>query len=252
MADPERSGARPTVRRTDPEGSPSGDGRRRLTRESILDTAIELVDHGGIARLNMRRLGTACGVEAMALYRYVEGREDLLDGIVDRMVDTLHTDHLRHRNDEDCWQDFLVRVAEDVRRVALDHPDLFPLLATRAPDEPWVRSPLRSLRWLETFLDTLISYDFDDEAAAATYRLYTSFLLGHLLGEVTGKVSDDGTVNLAGYANLQRLQQMLSRDRATDEFDDNLGRLLERIELIGPAAQHDSSDVSTASTHRIS
>lgn len=237
MADSERRSARPTGIRTDAAHAPLGDSRRRLSREMILDTAIELVDRGGIARLNMRRLGTACGVEAMALYRYVEGRDDLLDGIVDRMVDTLHADHLRHRDDEDGWQDFLVRVAENVRRVALDHPDLFPLLVTRRADEPWVRPPLRSLRWLETFLDTLISYDFDDDAAAATYRLYTSFLLGHLLGEVAAKVNDAATVNLAGYEHLQRLQRMLSRDLAADEFDDNLEQLLERIELIGPASQ---------------
>lgn len=212
----------------------------------IVDTAIELVDRGGIALLNMRRLGTACGVEAMALYRYVGGRDDILDGIVDRMVDTLHDDHLRNRDNEECWQDFLVSVAEDVRRVALDHPDLFPLLVTRRGREPWVRPPLRSLRWLETFLDTLISYDFDDDAASATYRLYTSFLLGHLLGEVAGIGSDSDSVNVCGYTHLQRLQQMLSRDRAADEFDDNLEQLLERIELIGPGSHRRTATTASA------
>ena len=34
----------------------------------------------------MRKLGQALGVEAMSLYRYVAGRDDVLDGIVDLVV----------------------------------------------------------------------------------------------------------------------------------------------------------------------
>jgi hypothetical protein len=58
---------------------------------------------------------------------------------------------------------------------------VFPLLATEAPEAPWVRPPLRSLRWMETFLETLMSYGFDDTAAVAAYHSYTTFLLGHHL-----------------------------------------------------------------------
>lgn len=36
----------------------------RLSREFILDTAIELIDREGLTKLTMRRLGAACGVEA--------------------------------------------------------------------------------------------------------------------------------------------------------------------------------------------
>lgn len=45
-----------------------------LTREYILDTAIAFIDQHGLEKLTMRRLGAACGVEAMALYRYVHSR----------------------------------------------------------------------------------------------------------------------------------------------------------------------------------
>ena len=39
----------------------------------------------------------------------------------------------------DGWQDFLARLAHGVRQIALDHPELFPLVATRPPEAPWVR-----------------------------------------------------------------------------------------------------------------
>jgi AcrR family transcriptional regulator len=217
------------------------DARSPLSRESILELAIDLVDREGLRRLTMRRLGTACGVEAMALYRYVHSREDLLSGMVDHLVDNLHADQLAARRQEDGWQDFLVRLAHGVRQIALDHPELFPLVATRPPEAPWVRPPLRSLRWMETFLDTLLSYGFDDDAAVSAYRSYTTFLLGQLLLEVSARrpgttasgepVRGGGNgADLSRYPNLRRLQPMLSQDHSLAEFEDALEVLLERVD----------------------
>lgn len=217
----------------------------RLNRDMILDAAIELIDRDGVARLTMRRLGAACGVEAMALYRHVHSRGDLLTGIVDHIVDRLHTEQLAARRHEDGWQDYLLRLAHAVRQVALDHPALFPLLATQAPEAPWVRPPLRSLRWMETFLDTLISSGFDDTAAVVAYRTYTTFLLGQLLLEVHARGAelhpDEAIVDsaaacprreLSDYPHLQRLRPMLSQDHSTAEFEEDLEALLDRLELL--------------------
>lgn len=226
--------------------SGGGDGGRgaRLSREIILDTAIALVERDGLPQLTMRRLGAACGVEAMALYRHVHSRGDLLTGIIDRIVDRLHADQLAARRQEDGWQDYLVRLAHGVRQVALEHPQVFPLLATQAPEAPWVRPPLRSLRWMETFLETLISSGFDDTAAVAAYRSYTTFLLGQLLLEVHARgaelhpdeaILDDGDPpnrNLGDYPCLQRLQPKLSEDHSTEEFEEGLEALLDRLELL--------------------
>ncbi|KHO18459.1 TetR/AcrR family transcriptional regulator [Mycolicibacterium setense] len=214
----------------------------RLSRDFILDTAIELIDREGLTKLTMRRLGTACGVEAMALYRYVHSRGDLLTGVVNHIVDRLHADQLAARRQEDGWQDFLVRLGHGVRQIAIEHPEVFPLVATEAPEAPWVRPPLRSMRWMETFLETLISYGFSDEAAVAAYRAYTTFLVGQLLLEVSARgvalspgeaVLDDeprADTSLADYPNLRRLQPMLAEDHSVDEFEDALEALLDRIE----------------------
>ena len=67
-----------------------GSSRQALSRERIVATAIEFVDRHGLAALTMRGLGKELGVEAMSLYRHVNGREDLLEGIVDRLVGHLH------------------------------------------------------------------------------------------------------------------------------------------------------------------
>ncbi|TPG35749.1 TetR/AcrR family transcriptional regulator [Mycolicibacterium hodleri] len=225
----------------------NGDGHNppRLSRALILDAAIDFIDHHGLSKLTMRRLGAACDVEAMALYRYVHSRGDLLTGIVEHIVDRLLVDQLAARRQEDGWQDYLVRLAHGVRQIALDHPDVFPLVATQPPEIPWVRPPLRSLRWMETFLDTLICYGFDDVAAVEAYRSYTTFLLGQLLLEVSARGAqlhseDDAILDnahhseraLSDYPHLKRLQPTLSQDCGATEFEESLEALLDRLELL--------------------
>ena len=62
-------------------------GRREpLTKERVLRAAVELADRGGIDALSMRKLGQELGVEAMALYRHVRNKDDILDGAIDAVV----------------------------------------------------------------------------------------------------------------------------------------------------------------------
>jgi hypothetical protein len=145
--------------------------------------------------------------------------------------------------DTDSWQDYLVRVAHSVRRSALTHPRVFPLVATRPPEAPWIRPPLRSLRWVESFLSSLQAHDFDDEKAVYTYRAFTSFLLGHLLLEVAALGADVGPIAqksqddsealaLEDYPNLQRLRTKLAENEVESEFEESLDNLINRLEGI--------------------
>ena len=75
------------------------------------------------------------------------------------------------------------------------HPRAFPLVATRPPQAPFTRPPLRSLRWLEAFLTALCNQGWTDEAVPYAYRAFTSFLLGHLLLEAGARSAEDPAVN---------------------------------------------------------
>src|SRR5690349_5797677 len=170
----------------DDESDAAAVGRETLTRARIIETAVAFVDASGLAALTMRRLGKELGVEAMSLYRYVNGREDLLEGMVDLLVEQLHLSGVDGElGPADGWQAYLQWLAHGVRGLAVAHPQVFPLIATRHPTAPWLRPPLRSLRVVEEFLATLIERGFSDERAVAAYRAFSSFLLGHLLLEAT-------------------------------------------------------------------
>lgn len=66
---------------------PSKDGRKPLTRERIIDMAIELLDTDGLEGLSMRRLGEALNVEAMALYHHFPNKEAMLDDVAARIIE---------------------------------------------------------------------------------------------------------------------------------------------------------------------
>lgn len=57
--------------------------RETLTRDRVLQAALELADAGGFNSLSMRKVAGALGVEAMSLYNHVRNKEDIVDGLVD-------------------------------------------------------------------------------------------------------------------------------------------------------------------------
>lgn len=61
--------------------------RGSLSRHVVLDAAAALLAEGGVEAVGMRRVAASLGADPAALYRYVRGRDDLLAGLVDRLLD---------------------------------------------------------------------------------------------------------------------------------------------------------------------
>lgn len=214
-----------------------------LSRERIVRAAAALVDEDGLGALSMRSLGARLGVEAMALYRHVDGREDLLEAVVDMLTSAIPSAAEMDLGPGGGWQAYLLHLGHEVRALAEAHPQLFPLVATRHPAAPWLRPPLRSLATVEDFLSTLTRFGFEEDRAVATYRSFTSFLVGQLLLEVAQRgapttavapqIEKDGPGDddtLSEFPMVHRLQGELSEDRSDEEFARGLEHLLDRIE----------------------
>ena len=210
-------------------------------------------DEHGLTALTMRRLGQELGVEAMSLYYHVNGREDLLEAMVDHLVAQVQVPDGCPGDDRDApgngWQAVLQHVAHDVRAVATQHPHLFPLVATRPPAAPWLRPPLRSLVLVEDFLSGLLDRGLSGSSAVDVYKVFTSFLLGHLLletaqmGAPTGPPEEpldeggaevpnlDQQEQLANYPTLLQLEGPLRHHDADAQFERALEALLDRLDL---------------------
>jgi len=168
-----------------PRASARTPAKARLSRETVLAKALELVDAEGLDALTMRRLGQELGRDPMSLYRYAENRAALLDGVSELVLDQLPV----HPEDPD-WKAQLRNIAHDLRMLALEHPNVVPLLVTRPLSTPLGLRPLGTLRPLEQILTLLAAAGFEPADALHVYRAYYGFLYGHILNELQEYVVD--------------------------------------------------------------
>jgi AcrR family transcriptional regulator len=64
---------------------PDAAERTHLTRAAVVDRALALADKSGLDALTIRKLATELGVTPMALYWHFHGKEELLDGLAERL-----------------------------------------------------------------------------------------------------------------------------------------------------------------------
>jgi AcrR family transcriptional regulator len=166
-------------------GARTRTGKAPLTKELVLTSALEIVDAEGLEALTMRRLGQALDRDPMSLYRHAENRAALLDGVSELVLNELSV----HPEDPD-WKAQLRHIAHALRALALQHPNVVPLLVTRPLSTPLGLRPLGTLRPLEQILSLLAGAGFEPNDALHVYRAYYGFLYGHILNELQEFVVD--------------------------------------------------------------
>ena len=151
---------------------------RRRAGQPDGDPALRIVDRDGVDGLSMRRLSEEVGRDPTVLYRHVRSKAALLDGVAEIVVSQLRVDTA----DPD-WTAQLRSVAHEFHRVALEHPNVVPLLVTRPLATPLGQRPPGMLRPLEDILALLTSVGFSALDALHIYRMLFGYLYGHILTE---------------------------------------------------------------------
>jgi AcrR family transcriptional regulator len=144
-----------------------------LSRERVLSTALHLADEEGIEALSMRKLAEVLGVKAMSLYNHVANKDDLLDGIVDRVISEIEVPDLRLE-----WKSAMRRRANSAHEVLLRHP--------------WATMPIVSrinvgsamLRYVDATLGCLVEAGFSFEMADHAWNAIDSHIYGYTLQEL--------------------------------------------------------------------
>ena len=145
-----------------------------LSKERIFQTAIDVADREGLQGLTMRRLGAELGVEAMAVYKHVSGKDDILDGMVELVVSLIETPG--HGMD---WRDAMRRRARSARDVLSHHSWAIGLLDSRRSMGP------NQLRYVDSILGSLRSAGFSIDDAAHAFSLLDSYVYGHVVQEMS-------------------------------------------------------------------
>lgn len=126
---------------------PSKDGREPLTREKIVEKAIEILDAEGVEGISMRRLGQALGVEAMALYHHFPNKDAILDGVAARIIEETGPGLALEGED---WKAVMLSGPASAGRALAAHPKAGWLFLGRqystAPSLQMLEAPLAILR----------------------------------------------------------------------------------------------------------
>src|SRR5690242_15754222 len=166
----------------------------QLSREAVLAPALGLADEQGLEAVTMHAVARRLQVTPMALYRHVDDKNALLDGLVEMLL----TEYQLPRAEGE-WDDRLTELAEGIRDTARRHPAVFPLLLTR----PAVTPAARVVR--DTVQAALREGGLPEAEVARAERLIGTAVLGFAASEASGRFRQhDQSVIDADFAELLR------------------------------------------------
>ena len=146
---------------------------RRISRDSILDASIRIVDADGLAALTMRRVASELSVESPSLYRHVKNKDALLDGVVDRILGEIKPPEV-----EGAWPDRVSGFMAAARQVLLSHPNAVALVASRYLVE------VDSVDKVEDALREIADIGLSAELSDRILTVLVAFLFGHAIRQV--------------------------------------------------------------------
>lgn len=189
---------------------PSRGPKRALTLQQVVDAGIAAAVADGIGAVSMARVAERLGVSTMALYRYVPGKDDLLELMVDTALGPPPAAVAA-----ETWRAGLLRWAVGVRDGYRRHP-----WALRVPI---VAPPLgpNNVRWLENGLAALRRTKLSGQEKVSCLLLISGFV-----------------------RNEELLRQDMAADQPADRYAAVLARLIEPAQFPNVAAVLESGAMS--------
>lgn len=198
---------------------------RSLTRPQLAAAALAVIDRDGLAALSMRAVSKELGVSTMALYRYVDGRDDLEALVVEHVLSGMETEP----PPDGPWRDRVAALVERVRLAVAAHPEVIPLTPAYRHRSPAL------LRWSETMLGVLADAGFEGDARIIALRGVTAYIIGAIQLEHLGPLSGPGTDAIAALSHEEFPHMAAAGSRAREissheEFRRGLDLLLNGLD----------------------
>ena len=145
-----------------------------LSRERVIDAAVQVADAGGVAMVTMRRVAEQLGVEAMSLYHHVANKDVILDALIDQVFAEID---LPAANED--WTSAMRRRAASARIAIRRHSWALGLMESRPNPGP------STLRHHDAVLGCLRGAGFSVAQAAQAFSLLDSYVSGFVLQEIS-------------------------------------------------------------------
>jgi AcrR family transcriptional regulator len=192
----------------------------QISRQAVLAAALRLADERGLEAVTMHAVAKVLNVTPMALYRHVDDKNALLDGLVELLLTEYplptetnspagtHGPADTHgpagtNKPGGNWDERLIALAAGIRATARRHPAVFPLLLTR----PAVTPAARQVR--DAVQSALREGGLPETEIGRAERLISTAVLGFAASEAAGRFRHhDQAVVDADFAELLRWLRM--------------------------------------------
>lgn len=179
-----------------------------LTLDQIVAAAIAVADADGLAALSMRRVARELRVGTMSLYRYVPGKAELLDLMLDRVSDP---GPVLARSRGTDWRELLAAVARCARERFLAHPWLLQVNWSRPVIGP------NTLAGIEQVIAGLADLGLSDQERISTVLTID----GYVTGVVRTQIQHTAAVEQTGVSDEEfwaRQYPALEKAMASGEY----------------------------------
>jgi AcrR family transcriptional regulator len=212
-----------------------------LTVDKIAQAGIELADAEGLAALSMRRVAKHLGVGTMSLYRYVPGKAEL----VDMMLDLVYTDDAkRARTPGATWREAMEEIARSRRALYQKHKWLAQVPQARPLLGPNV------LASFEDSLSVLAGTGLTPAEKLNVIVVVDGYVIGATRNEIEAAQAAERTgvtdeqfwaahepfmIEMLGtgeYPHLSALPESVFSESSETSFDFGLDRILDGIETL--------------------
>jgi len=196
--------------------------RATLTRERIVELALEIIDEDGLDALNMRRLAAEAGVKPMSLYHHFPNKSAILGAVSEKIAAAALGASPPHPD----WQGRVRQLFLGLHALTEAHPRALPLISTAV-----IRTP-SGRRWMEELMSTLLGAGFSEDRAATVYHVLGSYTLGLGFARMLGDEvqTTDIVAQLIGhwddYPSMMRVGMRLAVWDRPGEFETGLDVML--------------------------
>lgn len=202
--------------------APSRGRRRSVNRDTVIETALRIVDEEHLSALTMRRLAEELGVGIATVYAAAGDKEEILNAVVELLLSEAPIVSV----DPGRWEDGIVDLLRAIHDVFVNHPDVAHLALLRR-----ITGPI-ALRTQETVLLLLRAGGLEGDALTTAYTSLTSYVMGFSMLRISrmddGRKIEDalGEHPTNEFPRARAFAPDLARHMSTDGFLQGLRHLV--------------------------
>ncbi|HEX3831746.1 MAG TPA: TetR/AcrR family transcriptional regulator C-terminal domain-containing protein [Solirubrobacteraceae bacterium] len=198
----------------------------RIDTATVIARAVSIVDRDGVDALSFRRLAGECGVTAMALYRHVRDKDELLDRVVEQVLG----EFVIGPPATGRWREQLTEFFLQARRMFLDHPGIAAICMQRP-------TPVTAVGQIyERVLEGLTQGGITGQDAVYAFDTLLMFMFGSVLWELPRSELERERLLRLALAEPADTPQLiahateLAHRNAADYYEQGLATILDGLE----------------------